>query len=193
MKFFSQSQIDEVSAEISQGAVVAVPTETVYGLAIKYDSPRAVQKLIEIKDRSADSGKVFTLMLSDVAQISEFAVEDDLSLRLSQDHFPGELTLIMNKNPKFKNIYFDQFDTIGIRVPNHSFMSRLLDASGPLIVTSANSRGEAPAMTGGEVAKCLSGIDVIVNGSAVGGVPSTVVSVVGGKVNTLRQGNLVVK
>jgi len=190
MKIFEQSQIEEIAAELDAGAVVAVPTETVYGLAVGFDNTAAIAKLMQLKDRAPDSGKVFPMMLADQGQISDFAIENDLSIDLAQRYFPGELTLVLPKNPDFHNPYFDNFDHIGIRIPNHDFMLGLLRAAGPLLVTSANARGETPAISSDEVIEQLPDIDAIVVGRAGGGLPSTIVEVVGGKLNILRQGGL---
>lgn len=184
--------MDEIVAELKAGAVVAVPTETVYGLAVRYDDHSAIEKLMRLKDRDPASGKVFSLMLADADQIGGFAVESEQSRRLAHDYFPGELTLVLPRKSGFKNAYFDNFETIGIRVPNHEFMLQLLRLVGPLIVTSANSRGGTPAVTSGEVVELLPCIDVCVGGAAGANPPSTVVRVVGDKTEVLRHGSLLV-
>ncbi|GHU07229.1 hypothetical protein FACS189431_1430 [Alphaproteobacteria bacterium] len=190
MKIYQQEQIDEVVAALNACAVVTVPTETVYGLAVKYDNVAAIDKLMRIKDRDYDSGKVFTLMLSDADQIKDFAVLDDLARKIAEKYFPGELTLVLSKNPKLHNPYFDHFDTIGIRIPNHRFMLNLLVKSGPLIVTSANLAGLNPAVDSGAISGTVPGIDAVVAGWAGEHAPSTVAKVQGERVTILRQGDL---
>ncbi|MDR1969958.1 MAG: threonylcarbamoyl-AMP synthase [Candidatus Nomurabacteria bacterium] len=191
MKIFKQNQLDEIVAELNAGGgVVAVPTETVYGLAVKYDDPSAVDKLTQLKKRTPDSGKIFALMLSDIGQISKFAIENNTSKRLAQKYFPGELTLVLPKNPTFSNPYFDDFDSIGIRIPNHKFMLELLNASGPLIVTSANYMGEPPVINDKEIIERLTDIDACVVGQAGNHPPSTVIRVTGNDLGILRQGTI---
>ena len=192
MNYLEQNQVAEVAAELNHGQIAAVPTETVYGLAIKHNDEPAIKRLIKLKNRTADSGKVFALMLANQNQIGDFAIENDLSKQLSQNHFPGELTLVLPKNPKFKNPYFNNFDTIGIRIPKHDFMLSLLKMTGPLIVTSANLRGEVPALTSDQAAELP--VDAVVVGQAGGGQPSTVAKVAGGgRLVILRQGDLVIQ
>jgi L-threonylcarbamoyladenylate synthase len=191
MKLLQQSQIDGVVSELDSGAVVAVPTETIYGLAVKYDDAMAIDKLMRIKNRAAGSGKIFSLMLADVDAISQFATIDGEAQRIAGQYLPGELTLVLPKNPDFHNPYFDQFDTVGVRVPDHPWLRRLIEKAGPLIVTSANLRDETPAVDSDEVQRNLTGIDVLVAGRAGGHAPSTVAEVRDGQVAILRQGDLV--
>jgi len=169
-----------------------VPTETVYGLAVAYDNEKAIEKLMKLKDRAPDSGKKLPLMLADSSQIGKFAIETDMSKKISGKYFPGELTLEYQKNPNFKNIYYDNFTRFGIRIPNHDFMLRLLKKTGPLMVTSANLRGEIPAQTSDDVIKNLPEIDATVIGVSGGHPPSTVAEIVGDKIKIHRQGSLII-
>ncbi|MDR1197020.1 MAG: threonylcarbamoyl-AMP synthase [Candidatus Nomurabacteria bacterium] len=193
MKIFRQNQTDEIVAALCAGSVVALPTETVYGLATKYDNAAAIDKLAKIKNRTTSSGKIFTLMLPDVDKINDFALENALSRRLAKQYFPGELTFVLPKNPKFRNPYFDQFDTIGIRIPAHDWLLGLLKIAGPLIVTSANQRGAKPAITSDEVQQTMPDIDTLITGKAGGHQPSTVAQISGSQIKILRHGELEIK
>lgn len=190
MKIFSQGEIDKVVKFLKSGSVVAVPTETVYGLAIKFDNKTAIEKLIALKDRNYESNKVFTLMLPESANITEFAVVDSESMKLIQQNFPGELTIILPKNPEFSNEYFDNFQTIGIRIPKHEYMLNLLSKVGPLIVTSANKKGSKPALDSDVVMRELSEIEAVVQGEAGNQPPSTVVDFTTKQPVILRQGRV---
>jgi L-threonylcarbamoyladenylate synthase len=190
MKELSQNQLKEIIHELNHSKVAAVPTETVYGLAIKFDDQPAIDKLIEMKQRDYNSGKVFPLMLADASQIERYALLNDAAKKVIAQHLPGELTVVLTKNPEFTNPYFDDHRTIGIRIPNHSFMLELLRQSGPLIVTSANKKGLIPALDSDSIKQELPDIDIVVKGTAGNQPPSTVVDFTTDKPKILRQGNI---
>ena len=177
---------------LNQGGILAVPTETVYGLAVRLDDDNAILKLLLLKDRAIGSGKVLTIMLPDASLIPNYAEIDRRRMNLARHYFPGELTMVLKKNPAFKNSYFDHFDTVGIRIPAHSYMLDLLKKTGPLLVTSANPRGEAPCMSANEVKKRLHGLSGIVTGRAGGSLPSTIIDWSGEEPHQIRAGGLLI-
>ena len=81
---------------------------------------------------------------------------------------------------------------MGIRIPDHEYMLELLRESGPLLVTSANPRGEAPCRTSGELNRRMPGVDVIVRGECGGSIPSTVIDLTESEPRALRQGGLLI-
>ena len=90
-----------------------------------------------------------------------------------EKYIPGELTLILPKNPNFHHFYYDHYNTIGVRIPNHPLFAEILPQTGPLILTSANPRGGTPKSTTGHL-------------------PSTIIDFTGKNPKILRQGNLVI-
>ena len=111
---------------------------------------------------------------------------------LARHYFPGELTMVLSKKDDWSHPYFDNFGTVGIRIPNHRFMLNLLQKTGPLLVTSANPRGEAPCRTSKELGKRMPSVDMIVEGKCENGLPSTVLDLTGDKPRALRQGGLLI-
>lgn len=192
MKQISQRDTAGVAKILKDGGVVAVPTETVYGLAVALDSEKGIKKLLEIKERPVGSGKICSLMLPSVASIREFAKISTREYNLALRYFPGELTMIFNKLDSFKHSYFDNFDTIGIRIPAHKYMLSLLKKTGPLLVTSANPRGESACKSDSEVKKRLPNIDTVVRGKSGNSLPSTILDIRDGEPKILRQGGLLI-
>lgn len=190
MKKFSQGEIDNIVEILESGAVIAVPTETVYGLAVKFDNKTAIEKLMTIKNRGYESDKVFTLMLPESVDIKNFGIVNNKTRDVVEQNFPGELTVILPKNPEFINPYFDNYKTVGIRTPDHEFMLKLLEQAGPLIVTSANKRDSSPALDSDTVMRDLPEIEAVVEGKAGGQPPSTVVKFITDKPEILRQGRV---
>ena len=192
MKYVSQGYLEDAKQSLNRGDILAVPTETVYGLAVKADNTAAIRKLLELKNRQIGSGKILTIMLADVDDIKNYAVVNRKTMNLARHYFPGELTLILPKRRAFKHPYFDHFDTIGIRIPDHKYLLDLIRATGPLLVTSANPRGEAPCRSSKEVAERMPKVDTIVEGVSGGNIPSTVIDWTEEEPVPVRQGGLLI-
>lgn len=151
--------------------IARVPTETVEGYAVRLGDVEGIKELMRLKDRDFDSGKVFTLVPESVDAISKYALVSSAAQGLIERYFPGELTLILPKNPNFRHFYYDHFDTIGVRVPDYAPFQEFLTSNGPLVLTSANHRGGTPR-------------------SITGHLPSTIVDLTGDRPKVLRQGEL---
>ena len=154
--------------------VTVVPTETVEGYAVALGSESGIRELMRIKERDYDSGKVFTLVPESKEAIKKYAVVHEVAQKLIDKYIPGEITLIFPKNPDFHHFYYDHYDTIGIRIPNHPLFREILPKTGALLLTSANPRGGTPK-------------------SITGHRPSTIVDLTGEKPKIVRQGDLVVE
>ena len=131
------------------GRIATIPTETVEGYAVALNSESGIRELMRLKDRDFGSGKVFTLVPESVDAISKYVIVSEPAMKLITKYFPGELTLILPKNPDFHHFYYDHYDTIGIRIPDHQLFPDLLRAVGPILLTSANPRGGTPKSTTG--------------------------------------------
>lgn len=182
--------IREAVDAIRRGEVVGVPTDTVYGLAVDPWNEVAVGRLFELKGRPRH--KPVGLLAADVSQAAEIA---DLSaagdlLR----HWPGALTLVVRPTVVIPNWVGDAaLGTVGIRVPDHDLLRRLLAETGPLAVTSANRSG-MPEARDDEEAKAMFGefVAVYLPGRCPGGTASTVVDVTGPEPKVLRAGPVVI-
>lgn len=192
MKVVEPKDYKAALATLNKGGILGVPTETVYGLAVKADNTPAIRKLLALKNREVGSGKVLTMMLADVDQMQKYAQMTRETQNFARHYFPGELTVILPKHRDFKHPYFNNFETIGVRIPQHEYMLDLLKKTGPLLVTSANPRGEAPCRDSKELAQRLPDIDAVVKGVSGGNLPSTIISLCSKEPAVLRQGGLLV-
>lgn len=179
-------------ATLKKGGILALPTETVYGLAASLSQPKAIERLLEIKQRPVGSGKVLTLMLANPNEIPNYAEVTRENMNTARHYFPGELTMILPKNKSFKNYYYDNFSTIGIRIPDHKGLLKIIREAGPLLVTSANPRGERACESAGEVAARMPQIDAILDGEAGHDMPSTIINFCNEKPFVVRQGGLLI-
>jgi len=176
------AMIEEAAAILRSGRLVVAPTDTVYGVCAHPDLPDAIEQLFVVKGRPET--KPIPLLLANADALSAIGAElSEPEQRLANAFWPGPLTLIV-ETPT---------GTEGVRVPDHDDMRALLRAcDGVLRVTSANLSGEPPALTADEAKKPLGDrVAMILDGGPVrGGVPSSVVRVVDGKLEVLREGAL---
>ncbi len=192
MKYVSEDDRQIAVEALNKGAILGVPTETVYGLAVKADNTEAIKKLLNLKERPLGSGKVLTMMVADVDEMFKYAKMNRRMTNFARHYFPGELTMILPKSEAFSHPYFDKVQTIGIRIPQHKYMLDLLRETGPLLVTSANPRGERPCFTGKEVAKRMPSVDMVVDSKAGGSIPSTIIDFTQDDPYPVRQGGLLI-
>lgn len=161
----------EIIANLQAGQIVTVPTETVEGYAVALNSEPGIRSLMQLKSRDFDSGKIFTLVPESKSALSKYALIPTAAEPLIRQYFPGELTLVLPKNPSFQHFYFDHYHTIGLRLPDHPLFPEILKHVGPLLLTSANPRGGTPR-------------------SITGHLPSTIVDFTTDSPHIIRQGNL---
>lgn len=179
------AQIVEI---LNRGGGVAFPTDTVYGLAVRYDLKEAILKMKEAKQRPET--KPFPMMVSSKAQIERVAVTDARSQKLIDHWMPGALTLVFKKRPEVDELVTNGFPTIGIRMPDDEFVLEIINRVGvPLLVPSANLSGQPSCTTSEEVLKQLDGrIDAVVLGESGASTASTVCDTTGDELKILRQG-----
>ena len=178
---------------LSQGGLVAFPTDTVYGVGALASDPHAITQLYVVKGRAEE--KAIPILLSDPAQLEQVVQEvNDMALRLAEKFWPGALTLVLPKHPSLSAEISSQ-PTVGVRMPDHPVALALMRLSGPLAVTSANLSGGANAVTAEQVLEQLGGrIPLILDGGQTpGGSPSTVVDCTGAEPRILRQGPISLK
>ena len=173
---------------LAQGGVVAFPTDTVYGLGALITLPKAIAQLYSAKERPLE--KAIPVLLGSSDDLTHVAAEPPLIARkLAQRFWPGPLTLIVPRLASLPDI-LGPLPTVGVRVPDHPAAQALLQAAGPLAVTSANRSGAANPRTADDVYSQLGGkIPLILDGgSTPGGSPSTVVDCTTPNLKVLRSG-----
>ena len=157
--------------------IVVHGTETVYGLAARWDSWPAIQRVAAIKWRALD--KPLSVMVDDPGQIYDLIGWRNATLEtLLERVFPAPLTLVLPRRKPLHPDYWNQFPDLGIRCPDHA-LSRALAAEcgSSIITTSANLAGDPPPVSAGELSPVIrDGVDLILDsGIAPHQVPSTVV------------------
>jgi L-threonylcarbamoyladenylate synthase len=175
-------------AILHKGGLVAIPTDTVYGLgALAFDG-KAVESIFLAKDRPIE--KAIPVLIGDATDLEKVSEDIPDEARTLTSHFwPGPLTVIVPKKPTLPKAV-SASPTIGVRVPDHPVARELLRAAGPMAVTSANISGQPSPDTAQEVFEQLDGrIELIIDGGRTpGGVPSTLVDCTGSEIKVLREG-----
>jgi L-threonylcarbamoyladenylate synthase len=174
---------------------VAIPTETVYGLAADATHPAAITSIYETKGRPRFNPLI--CHMADLAMAERYAVFDPISRQLAEAFWPGPLTLVLplKENAGIHPLATAGLDTVGIRVPV-GFTAELIRSLGhPLAAPSANSSGRISPTTAQHVEADLGAkIEVIVDGgSCPVGVESTIVKVEDGAIRLLRPGGVAVE
>jgi L-threonylcarbamoyladenylate synthase len=168
-------------AVLQGGGVVAIPTDTVYGICVSLATVGGIERLFAIKRRPPD--KSIALLLADAGQASSIGVLPAAATALAEACWPGGLTIVAAQRPDvpFPAELTGGAATIGLRVPDHPAPRALAAAVGPLPTTSANVSGEPEAHDAAEIQAMLGdAIDLILDGGpAHGGPASTVVDCTG--------------
>lgn len=174
--------------ELNEHKVIAFPTETVYGLGVFYDDEEAYHLLNKVKNRR--DNKPYTLMLSNIKQIDNYAYLDKAFLPIVQRFMPGSLTILLRSKENVPSYVTQGTNVIGIRIPSNKEALELLAAvNKPLLVPSANKADQPPALTKEEVKEIFKDeINVIVPGETNTGLPSTIIDLTTGGVILVREG-----
>lgn len=175
---------------LTEGEIVAFPTDTVYGLGTNALYSPGIIKLFEAKGR--DANKAIAVLIGATEQLSLLTDSLSTTARILIEHFwPGGLTIVVPKKKDLPEL-LSAGSSIGIRMPNHAIALELLKKFGPLATTSANLSGKNNPHDAGDVLHQLNGrVPLILDGgSCPGGIPSTVVDCSTDEVRILRPGTI---
>lgn len=174
-----------------EGALVVLPTDTVYGLGCDAFDPTAVGQLLSVKGRGREMPP--PVLVSARTTLDALAVGVPDSARdLTERFWPGPLTVVCRQQQSLQWDLGDTRGTVAVRMPDHQVALSLLARTGPLAVSSANRTGMAAALSVSEAEEMLGeSVEVYLDdGEVSGGVPSSIVDVTGAVPRLLRPGAL---
>ena len=186
------TSVAHAAAAIRGGGVVAIPTDTLYGLAADPFSPAAIARLFAVKGRSA--GRAVALIAADVEQvIAQVGPLAATARRLAAAYWPGPLTMLLARPASIPAELVGGGDRVGVRVPDHDVARDLCRACGHVLTaTSANVSGEPASNDPDHIARVFADSDVellLDAGKTPGGAPSTIVDVLDdGVIHLVRPG-----
>jgi L-threonylcarbamoyladenylate synthase len=181
--------LQEAAKWIRNGGLVALPTDTLYGLAADPFCADAIARVFAVKGRPADRG--LPLIAADTAQIAaRLGPLSPAGERLAAKFWPGPLTLLISAPVALARDVTGGTGRVGVRVPAHAIARAICHAAGPVTATSANRSGESATADPAEVERTLGGsVDILIDaGPTRGGAPSTIVDVPGAAPRRVRAG-----
>lgn len=185
-----ENAVKQASDILKSGGIVAVPTETVYGLAASAYSDSAIKAVFEAKGRPQDNPLI--VHISNIDMLNEVAQNiPETAYACAKAFWPGPFTMVLPRADKVADSVSAGLDTVAVRFPSESTICDIISLSGlPLAAPSANTSGRPSPTTARHVINDLDGkIDAVVIGKDCSvGVESTVVSLVGDKPRLLRPG-----
>jgi L-threonylcarbamoyladenylate synthase len=187
----SSPAVARVVAALRAGEVVAIPTDTVYGVAVAASVAGATSRLFAAKERPAEVALPVLVPGAEEA-LALAAGVSPAAHQLVERWWPGPLTVVLRRGPASRPFELGGDDaTIGIRCPDHELVRDLARQVGPLVATSANRHRDPTPATAEGVADALAGaVEIVLDGGACEGAPSTVVDCTGDQPRLLREGRI---
>ncbi len=195
----TSAALENCVAQLAQGRTVAIPTETVYGLAALINLPQAIQLIFKLKERPS-----FDPLIVHIAKQSQLdqvvSAWPPLAAALAKAFWPGPLTLVLPKHPNLNPAITSGLDTVGVRMPDHALTLELIRATGPIAAPSANKFGHTSPTRAEHVKQefeqeIIAGEIIVLDGGPCAvGVESTVVRVTNSnQLEILRPGGVTVE
>ena len=183
-------RVAEIVATIRAGGLLAYPTDSSYALGCHIGDKRAMDRIRRI--RKTDKNHNFTLVCSDLSEISLYAKTDNWAYRLIKSLTPGPYTFILQATREVpKRLQHPRRKTIGIRVPDNAIVQAILGALGePIMSSTLTLPGDDTPLTDVDEIEARIGhqIDLIVAGGTTGVEPTSVIDLSEGSINILRKG-----
>ena len=187
MKKYTKNQIEDVVTAFENHGILAFPTDTVYGVGVKYGNLEDLRRLKNAKHRPEE--KPIPMMVSSVEQIEKVAHINESTKKMIDTFMPGALTIVVRLKEDVSREFTNGKDTIAIRMPDDEFVLSVINRLNcPLMVSSANMSGEPTALTMEDALKQLPHIDGIVEGTCKQLMASTIVDCTQDVFKILRPG-----
>jgi tRNA threonylcarbamoyl adenosine modification protein (Sua5/YciO/YrdC/YwlC family) len=181
---------------LNNNGVVILPTDTIYAMACRLDSKKAIERMCKISGKKPDKVN-FSLICSDLSHLSDYTAPLDKSVfRLMKNNLPGAFTFILKANNSVTKYFSGNKKTIGIRVPDNAIAQQIVTELGcPLVVTTIHADDVIQEyMTDPEEIndKFEYQVDAIIDGGAGGNIPSTIINCSDDEIELVRQGKGIV-
>jgi tRNA threonylcarbamoyl adenosine modification protein (Sua5/YciO/YrdC/YwlC family) len=183
-------KIKQVVEVLANGGIIAYPTDTYYGIGCDLFNKASIEKIYQLKRRS--HVEPFSFICSDLKNISEYAQVTNYAYKTMKRLLPGPYTFVLEGSRLVPKIMLTKRHTLGIRVPDNAICLAIVqDLGHPVITTSAtNPETKDILSTPQEIREKLGhAIDLIIDGGAVPGRPSSVISLIGDTPEVLREGS----
>ncbi|HCN74956.1 L-threonylcarbamoyladenylate synthase [Pseudolactococcus plantarum] len=190
-KLLTPKDVAKAVGLLKAGELVALPTETVYGLFGLALDDKCVEKIYHVKNRSLDHA--LNLNIASFEQMTFFSKNQPKYLeKLYNKFMPGSLTVILEANDRVPSLVNNGMSTVGFRMPDNQATLEILRQTGPMVGPSANLTGNPSPKTADDVLHDLNGLiaAVLKDDANISGVDSTIIDLTGEMPTILRQGAL---
>lgn len=189
---YTMEETEQAASMLRKGGLVAVPTETVYGIAASAEDGVAVQMIYDLKDRDYD--KPVSVLVTGMDMVEKYCQNiPPVAYRLAEKYWPGPLTMILEDREVVPAMVTADTGTLGVRCPDHPLTLAIIEKAGvPLAAPSANPSGDEPAKTAREVLDYFNRkIEGVVDGGPCAmGVASTILDLTEEEPKVLREGGI---
>ncbi len=174
---------------LNAGGVIAYPTDTIYGIGCDIFNKKGVKKIYQIKNR--DPRKPFSFICSDLSDVSNYAQVSNFAFKTMKRQLPGPFTFVLEATRIVPDLLTTRQRTVGIRIPDDPItLSIVRELGHPIVTTSANVSSEQPELDPADIETTMGHqLDLVVDGGNRLANPSTVISLIGDRVEVLRQGS----
>ena len=186
-------KIAQAVAVLERGAVIAYPTDSVYGLGCDILSKHGIEAMYRMK--GMDEGQLLSFVCPDIADIARYALVQDSAFRVMRRLLPGPYTFILPATKEVPRVLRMKRKTVGVRIPSHPVTRALTSALGrPLVSTSASVPGEDPEdgtqflVDPREIEERFPDLGLVLDSEDVGLTPSTVIDLSGDEPVLVRAG-----
>jgi len=183
-----QRLIEQVVSALADGAVIAYPTDTTYGIGCSIFSKKGIERIYKIKQR--EKKKPFSFICSNLSDVTKYAKVSNYAFKIMNRFLPGPYTFVLDATRIVPDLVQTKQKTVGIRIPDNRICLDLVSALGhPLVTTSANLSGEEPIGDPGDIFDAMNNqLDIIVDGGFLSPDVSSVVSLINDTPAILRKG-----
>ncbi|MBP3502778.1 MAG: threonylcarbamoyl-AMP synthase [Clostridia bacterium] len=188
----NENELRKVIEILKNDGIIIFPTETVYGIGGNALSNAVIDRIYKVKRRPRE--KAVNIMVRNINEIKKYAeITSELEERIIKNCMPGPITLILKKKKNFGDYFTADNTTIGIRIPDNKIINTILNnIDFPIIAPSANISGRTSGIEVSDIMVDFENkVDAIIDGGKANlGLSSTIIQVIDGKINILRQGRI---
>jgi tRNA threonylcarbamoyl adenosine modification protein (Sua5/YciO/YrdC/YwlC family) len=183
-----QRLIAQVASALADGAVIAYPTDTTYGIGCSIFNRKGVERIYQIKQR--EKKKPFSFICANLSEVAKYAKVSNFAFKTLKRFLPGAYTFVLDATGIVPDLVQTKQKTVGIRIPDNRICLELVTALGhPLVTTSANISGEEPIGDPREIFDSMKKqLDIVVDGGFLPPDVSSVVSLINDDPIILRKG-----
>ncbi|MFR9504119.1 MAG: L-threonylcarbamoyladenylate synthase [Rikenellaceae bacterium] len=184
----SERDLARICECLESGGVVIYPTDSVYAFGASIHSAKAIERLKELCGKSLDE---LTIVCSSISQMAEYCRIDNAEFKILKRNLPGAITFILKASQKIPEKAIGKRKAIGVRIPDNDITLALIERLGvPMVTASVKSNGEEEYTTDPELIDEMWGdkVAMVIDGGIGSIIPTTVVEMVDGEVNIIREG-----